>query len=88
LSVERVDLVINIIIKTLIWKVLLRAHHNFAINLIIFNTSVNHIVQKVIMGQVIIVEELDEDDVVGDESASAEWISKALNWHGVVVDTD
>ena len=79
---------INIIIKTLIWEVLLGACHNFAINFIILNTSVNHIVQKVVMSQGVIVEELDEDDVVGNECASAEWISKALNWHGVVVDTD
>ena len=79
---------INIIIKTLIWKVLLRAYHDFAINFIILNTSVNHIIQKVIMGQIVIVEELHEDNVIGNESASAEWISEALNWHGVVVDTD
>ena len=35
-----------------------------------------------------VVEKLNEDSIVVNERACAERISEALNWHGVVVDTD
>ena len=35
-----------------------------------------------------VVEQLHENSVVVNEGACAEWISEALNWHGVVVDAD
>ena len=41
-----------------------------------------------IMGQIMVVEQLHENSVVVNEGACAEWISEALNWHGVVVDAD
>ena len=41
-----------------------------------------------VMGQIVVVEQLNENSVVVNEGACAEWISEALNWHGVVVDAD
>ena len=41
-----------------------------------------------IMGKIMVVEQLHENSVVVNEGACAEWISEALNWHGVVVDAD
>jgi hypothetical protein len=85
LSVERMDDMIDVIVKTLIRKVLLGTFHNLTINLIILNIPVDDIIEKVIMGQRIVVEELNEDQIIVNESACAEWISKSLNWHCVIV---
>jgi hypothetical protein len=49
LSVERVDLMIDIIIETLIWEVLLGAFHHLAVHLIILDVVVNNIIYEVIM---------------------------------------
>lgn len=46
------------------------------------------IVNEVVMGEAVIVEELYEESIVRDESACDKWVRESLNWHGVVVDTE
>jgi hypothetical protein len=86
LSVEGMNNMVDVIIKTLIRKVLLGTFHDLIIHLVILNISVNDIIEKVIMRQRIIIKKLNKYKVIVDKGTSAEWISESLNWHSVVVD--
>ena len=87
LSVEGVDYLIFIIIKTFVWKVFLSAAQLKRIRLTL-HCSNGAVIYKVVMGQVVVVEELHEEFVVRNKGTSNERISKPLNRHREVVDTE
>ena len=75
------------VIEALVWKVLRGALHFCLVNLS-FDRSSPVIVYKVVVDQLVVVEQLNEHSVVSNEGAGAERVTKSLDRHGVVVDPD
>ena len=46
------------------------------------------VIDEVVVGKIVVVEQLHENSVVVNEGAGAEWVCEALDWHGVVINTD
>jgi hypothetical protein len=46
------------------------------------------VVDEVVMGQIMIVEQLNENSVIVNEGARAEWICESLDRHGIIVDAE
>ena len=87
LPVKRVYHIIIRVVEALVWKVLRGALHFCLVNLS-FDRSSPVIVYKVVVDQLVVVEQLNEHSVVSNEGAGAERVTKSLDRHGVVVDPD
>lgn len=87
LSVEGVDHILVRIVETLVWEILGGALHLSGVE-ISLDGLLGVVIDEVIMGQIMIVEQLHENSVIVNERAGAEWISEALDWHGVVIDAN
>ena len=85
LSVERVNFVFLIIIEALIRKIFLVAVH-LALHDVTHNLLSTRVVEKVVMGQVIVMEQVHEEGVAVDVTQSDEGVGERAVAHSVVVD--
>ena len=86
LSIERVYHILISVIEALIREVFRGASHLHFVELAL-NLPCGVIVYEVVMGEVVVIEQLDEDSVVSDERTSAKWVCEALDRHRKVIDT-
>ena len=73
--------------ETLIWEILRGALHLLREE-VTLNCTLRVVVDEMVMGQIVVVKKLHEDSIVVNERACAERISEALNWHGVIIDSN
>ena len=84
LSIETVDLISFLVVEGLVWEVLLCALHDKLI-LLSFYAFVWDVINEMDVLQFMIQEQVNEDEIVSDVSASNEWIREGLIAHGVIV---
>ena len=84
LSIERVNFVTLIVIKTLVWEILPGALHDQLVHLAL-NFSRVSVPDEVIMSKGGIMEQVDEDSCVTDKRASNIGVWERLDAHRVVV---
>ena len=87
LSIEGVDDVVLVVVKTFVREVL-RVTLHFLDEHLALDLHLGMIVNEVVMGEAVIVEELDEDSIIRDERARDKGVREPLNRHGVVVDAE
>lgn len=84
LPIERIDLIQVRVVEALVREVLAVAvKFNLAKT---DNFSFVYIEKKVIVGDAVVMKEVDEEQVIMDPRACDEGVWKVLDWHGVVVD--
>lgn len=86
LSIERIYFVELIVIEWLVREVLFGAIHDLFTRTIALHRFSFDVVDKVIVGQSEVMEQIDEDSVVSNEWAGNVRVRKSLDGHGPVVD--
>ena len=85
LSIEGVDHVLFVIVETFVWEVLRVAVHLLGEN-ISDDLTLGVVIYKMIVHKLVVVENLNEQELIGNERACAERIRESLDWHGEVID--
>jgi hypothetical protein len=86
LSVERIDFVPGLGVEAREWKVRFRADH-FLFSTFAHNSSASNVPNEMIMGQLIIVKDINKNLIVSNKATSNIWFWKAFIYHRIVIDS-
>ena len=81
---KAINLVSFLVVETLVWEVLLCASQDLGNNFS-YDDLLLKIIKEVIVSDRGIMEKLDVDDVIGNETAVNKWIRESLDAHCVVI---